>query len=56
MISACGGGSFSLRPASQFHPSFTARPLPGASYFKFQAKAANIQLLPVLTEHWHYEH
>jgi hypothetical protein len=26
MISACGGGSFSLRPASQYHPSFTARP------------------------------
>ena len=26
LISTCGGGSFSLRPASQFHPSFTARP------------------------------
>ena len=28
--------------------------LPGVSYFKFQAEAANIQLLPMLTEH--YEH
>ncbi len=39
MISACGGGSFGLRPASQY-PSFTARPASQPSQFQSFTRAS----------------